>query len=238
MSKFCGTCGSMAADEARVCGNCGTPFEAAQNNFVQPQNNFTQPQYQQSYQPVNMYAPAPAPKKSKKGIIIGAAVAVVAIIVAVVIALSNGGGSSSKEKEEKKNTAKSVASQVVSYLLDGDADALVDFTSNDFLNYAVEEFGYDKNGVKELLKEQYEEYTDYIMEAKAEGYKVSCELGDYEESDEIEEIQSDMGDNITDIYIYEAVFCFEDEDGYKDEEDVGIMVWKNDGEWEFVTLDF
>jgi len=244
MSKFCGNCGSMAADEARVCGNCGTPFEMPQNNFAQPQNNFAepqnnfaQPQYQQSfYQPLTT-VPAPVPKKSKKGLIIGAVIAVIAIIAAVAIAVSSGGGSSSKgDKEEKKNTAESVASQAASYLVKGDADALVDYTSDDFIKFAEDQYGYDKAGVKEILKEQYENYTEEIEDMKSDGYKVTYELLDYEESDEFEEIQTDIGDNITDVYIYEMEICFEDDEGYTDEDDIAIMVWKNDGKWEFVAI--
>lgn len=248
MSKFCGNCGNAVADEARVCGYCGTAFEAPQNNFsqpqnnfAQPQNNFAQPQYQQSfYQPVP--TPAPAPKKSKKGLIIGAVIAVVAIIVAVIIVVSSGGGSSKSKdgEDDSKNTAESVASQAASYLVKGDADALVDYTSDDFIEYAADESGYDKSGVKDILKETYEGYTDDVEDAKAEGYKVTYDVLDYEDGkdDELIEIQQDIGDHITAVYIYEVEICFEDDEGYTDEGDIAIMVWKNDGKWEFVSMDF
>ena len=224
MSKFCGTCGSMAADEARVCGNCGTPFEAAQNNFVQPQNNFTQPQYQQSYQPVNMYAPAPAPKKSKKGIIIGAAVAVVAIIVAVVIVLSNGGGS---KKVEKKESAKDVADKAISYLVKADAEALARYCSKDF----ADGYGTDE------LEEEFEYFTDEIEEILDYGFNITYEVtGDYE-SDELNEIQEEYGKDISDVHIYEYNVSFTHPDYGTENEYIDVIVWKNDGEWEFVTFD-
>ena len=229
MAKFCGNCGNMASDEARVCGMCGTPFVAesapAPVQYEQPQTYYQQ-------MPLT---PAPAPKKSKKGLVIGGVVAIIAIIVAVVIAVSSGGGSSKGEKEEK-NSAKSVASKAASYIVDGDVDGLVDYMSPAMIDFACDSYGYDEDYVKDIFKTNFETYTEAVNEIKEDGYKVTYKLLDYEESPEFEEIQEDVGDNITEVYIYEAEFSFEDSDGYVETETLEIMVWKNDGEWEFVAV--
>ncbi len=115
MSKFCSKCGSMCMDEARVCGNCGNILEGPQqSNFSQPhyqQNNFSQPGYSQN---ISMpgFTPAPAPQKSKKGLIIGIVVAIIAVIIAAVVAVfvfGSDGGASKKNKDEEKELTGSEA---------------------------------------------------------------------------------------------------------------------------------
>lgn len=54
MSKFCPNCGTMGADEANVCGNCGyrfaQPAQPVNPQPVNPQPAYQQPTYQQPVQ--------------------------------------------------------------------------------------------------------------------------------------------------------------------------------------------
>ena len=36
MSKFCGNCGAELTDDAKVCGQCGTPVERVSANIPTP----------------------------------------------------------------------------------------------------------------------------------------------------------------------------------------------------------
>ena len=233
MSKFCINCGNQAADNARVCGYCGNAFSDAEVN-QQPEMNYNQPE--QYYQPQVEYL-QPAPKKSKKGIIIAAVAAIAVIVIALVVIL--GGGGPTKNGAEKKSP-KDIATQAAEYLSDADAEGLAKLTSDLFARYLITEAGYDLGDVDqdEMMTRFYEGgYTDYVDECMDDGMKITFKIKDYEESDELGEIQEEYGDSITAIYLYEAIFYFEDTDGYIDEEDLAIIVWENDGVWEFVTFD-
>ena len=79
MSKFCANCGAQADDAAMVCGNCGTPFEAAPAG-----------------------APAPVAKAGLQKYIKPIIAAVVAVIIIILGVNIFGGGAKGAAKKAMK----------------------------------------------------------------------------------------------------------------------------------------
>ena len=213
MSKFCGNCGNMAADEARVCGMCGTPFaaESAPAPVQNQQKKFNS-----------------AALKNKKTLIIGA-VAIIAVIVAIILAV--GGGSKKDDKEG--GSASSVANKAISYYVKADPDSLADLTSSD---YRKAEYGTDQYA-KGDLREDLWYYVDEVEEALEYGCTVDYELVEDYDSDEVDEIKEEFDVDVSAVRIFEYKVTYTHSQYGSDYDYVDVIVWKNDGVWEFVTFD-
>lgn len=251
MSKFCSKCGSMCFDEARVCGNCGNILEAPQqNNFSQNQYQQAQPQpqfqpgYAQNIQPAG-FTPTPAPKKSKKGLIIGVVAVIIAVIIAVVVTvlvMNNSDGKKTDEDDEEVvelTGSEATLDKFIKAYDKKDGDAIYQLIPR-FMEDVFDYYGRD---VENAIEADIENFYDYMEDINSNldgnlslSYKITDEdqisnsyLEDFIDlferySDNFDE------DKLTDSILYEVKVTAEC-NGEKEKVDLELYLIKYDGKW-------
>lgn len=210
MARYCGNCGAMLDDDARVCGWCGTPVDGADAGFRAPK-------------PEN-----PEAKKKTKKLVIGILVAVV-LIAAAIAAL----------KIVTQYTGyRGFTRKVMAEFVDYDIEELVDMSSDIFFFsddddwtefYFENQVGPKLDQLEEKVGHSY--HTSYKIK---DAYVVSERKMD----DILDQAISDSDfdpESITKIAISEVVLTAKQgKTSYN--QNIEIIMTKEDGQWRLLYI--
>lgn len=166
---FCGKCGAKNDDGARYCVKCGAELKMVSNTS--------------KLMPVSKM---PVADRNKK---IGMLAVAAAVIIVVALAVFLFGGRSYK----------STIKQYVENQFDGDVKALFELIPDDVIDYVLEEDGYDKDDLDDLIDEADEELKDQIGSLDdyfGENWETSYEILAVEDmkGDDLDDIQDNYED--------------------------------------------
>ena len=119
MAKFCSNCGMQLDDNTVFCTNCGAIIDqpqAAQQPQYQPAPGFVPPVVNQQ--------PAPKPKKSKKGLIIGLSIGGALLLIGIIIGILFATGVLGGKKYD--NTPSGVVEQLMDGFIESDGEKIID----------------------------------------------------------------------------------------------------------------
>lgn len=161
---FCGNCGTQNPDNAAFCKKCGTQLNMQKRGSTP---TVTQPSVKARPQPQQR---RPVQKKSQRqdkrvGMI--AMAVVVAIVLIAAFALFGG------------RSYKSTIKKYVNAQFDVDAAAIFSLIPDDMLDYMLDDDGYDRDDLDDLIDEANEEIQDQIDSIErylGEDWKVSYKI--------------------------------------------------------------
>ena len=148
---FCGKCGTQNPDTAAFCKNCGTRLNGQQKPAAQrPSKTMvtTQPRFQSQ---------RTAPKNKRiqdKQVGMIAVAAFAAVVLLLAIALFGG------------RSYKSTVKQFFNATFEADAKTLMKLIPDDVMDYALEESGYDKDELNEMIEDIEDDLQDEISSIK------------------------------------------------------------------------
>lgn len=204
---FCGNCGTHNNESSAFCANCGAPLTL---ETPAPQ--------------------APAPKRSKKGLIIGLSIgAAVLAILAVVLILTLGGG-----KKSGAQAPEDIAAQYMDCFLDADIRAMLDIIPEEVIDETFDALNTPESWADRMsarLEEMFDE-----MDAEYDRWDISYKIDDVSnlDADDLEDLQ-EFYDN---RYNCQVDACKEvtvdvtiQLDGYEEDEELTVFIIQVDGKW-------
>ena len=178
---FCGKCGAQNPDTAAFCKSCGTRL----NSQVKPATKTVAKTTANTQMRPQTKRPAPKHRRrqdKKFGII--AVVAVIAVVLILAIALFGG------------RSYKATIKKYVNATYDVNAGAIFDLVPDDMMDYMLEEDGYDRDDLEDLIddaNEELQDMVDHIERYIGEDWKLSYKIADVEKvtNDDLADLKKD-----------------------------------------------